>query len=438
MSVVAGSVGSALGAIVGREGMQEASGARASFAVDGLVPRWVIRPAALEQVSRVLALAWDAGLAVVPRGSGAALELGAPPARLDIVLDLRGLDQVIEYNPDDLTISVQAGVTAGALAARLAPHHQLLPLDPAGAARRTLGGLAATNASGPLRARYGTLRDLVLGVRFIQADGVVTWGGAKVVKSVSGYDVPKLLVGALGTLGVLGELTLRLHPMPPAEATWLASFRELAGVQAFVARLLDSSVQPNRVELLNDAALETCGVGPAAAGVAVSIGTAEAAVRAQGETVALLARAAGGALTRLGDGFWAAYPRAMAPDGGVLLQVGTLATEVATTAAEIEGAVAAGGGGGRAAVTGCCPLGSLRAWLPGDDVRAVGTIVARLRALVAPIGGRVVIRRAPAAVRAAVDPWGPVDPGEWALMRGLKAEFDAKRVLNPGRFVGGL
>jgi glycolate oxidase FAD binding subunit len=438
VSVVAGSIASALASIVGHEGVQEDGGARARFAIDGLAPRWVVRPAALEQVGRVLALAWDAGLAVVPRGSGSALELGAPPARVDVVLDLRGLDQVLEYNPDDLTISVQAGVTAGALAARLAPHGQLLPLDPPGAARRTLGGLAATNASGPLRARYGTLRDLLLGVRFVQADGVVTWGGAKVVKSVSGYDVPKLLVGALGTLGVLGELTLRLHPMPDAEAAWLASFRELAAAQAFVARLLDSSVQPSRVELLNGAALEACGAGPAAAGIAVSIATAEAAVRAQGETVALLARAAGGALTRLADGFWAAYERAMAPDGGVLLQVGTLATELATTATEIERAVAAALAGGRATVTGCCPLGSLRAWLPGDEVAAIGTIVGRLRALVAPIGGSVIIRRAPAAVRAVVDPWGPVDAGQWALMLGLKDEFDAKRVLNPGRFVGGL
>ncbi|MEK7386901.1 MAG: FAD-binding protein, partial [candidate division NC10 bacterium] len=93
-------------------------------------------------------------------------------------------------------------------------------LDPPAAAARTLGGITATNASGPLRTRYGAMRDFLLGVRFVQADGVATWGGAKVVKSVSGYDVPKLMVGALGTLGVLGELTLRLHPAPEFEAGW--------------------------------------------------------------------------------------------------------------------------------------------------------------------------------------------------------------------------
>src|SRR6266540_3133332 len=113
-----------------------------------------------------------------------------------------------------------------------ASRRQLLPVDPPGVGSRTLGGLVATAASGPLRARYGTLRDLLLGVRFVQADGVVTWGGARVVKSVTGYDVPKLMVGALGSLGVLGELTLRLHPMPEFEATWLASFNGPAAAQA--------------------------------------------------------------------------------------------------------------------------------------------------------------------------------------------------------------
>ena len=436
MSVVAGSIGGALAAIVGREAVVEEATACARAAVDGLVPRWVVHPTSLVEVSRVLALAWDARLGVVPRGGGSALELGRPPSRLDLVLDLRRLDRVVEYNPDDLTITVEAGTTAGALAARVGARHQHLPLDPAGAARRTVGGLVATNASGPLRARYGTLRDLLLGVRFVQADGVVTWGGAKVVKSVSGYDVPKLMVGALGTLGVLGELTLRLHPAPPFEATWLAAFKDLAAAQAFIARLVDSTVQPNRVELLNRAALGACGAGDAPAAVAVSIATAEEAVRAQGQMVSRFAREAGATLLPLDASFWTAYGRATTPEGAIALAVGTLVTLVGETAAETERAVAAAGPA--AAITGSATLGSLRATFPTVEPRAVRALVERLRALVAPVGGSVIIQRAPAAVRAAVDPWGPLEPDAFALMRGLKDEFDAKRVLNPGRFVGGL
>jgi glycolate oxidase FAD binding subunit len=438
VGAVTGSVGGALAAIAGRPRVEEGAEVHAGFAIDGLLPRWVVRPATLEQVSGVLALAWDAGLAVVPHGSGAAQELGVPPAKVDVVLDLRDLDRVVEYNPDDLTITVQAGVTLGTLESWLAARRQFLPLDPPGARARTLGGIAATGASGPLRLRYGTLRDLLLGVRFVQADGVVTWGGARVVKSVSGYDVPKLMVGACGTLGVIGELTLRLHPLPDAEQTWVVPCRDAGAAQDFVLRLLDSTVQPSRVEFLNAAALAACEIAGSAAAVAVSIGTAEAAVRAQGDALGALARAAGSAAGLVAAGFWDRYDAAMAPEEGVRLGVGTLASKVGETAGEIERAVAASLAGAAPTLGGCAPLGSLRASFPGADPARVKAIVERLRAAVAAAGGSVTVQRAPRDVRRAVDPWGPVEPGPLALMRALKAEFDARRVLNPGRFVGGL
>lgn len=438
MGAVTGAVGEALAAIVGRGFVQEGAGVPASVAVDGIAPRWVVRPETLEHVSRVLALAWDAGLAVVPRGAGTTQDLGAPPSRVDVVLDLRALDQVVEYNPDDLTITVQAGVRAAAVAARLTARRQFLALDPLGARDRTLGGIAATNASGPRRLRYGTMRDLLLGVRFVQADGVVTWGGAKVVKSVSGYDVPKLMVGALGTLGVIGEMTLRLHPLPDAEQTWLVPCRDAAAAQDLVLSLLDSTVQPSRVELLNAPALAACGVPGSAAAVAVSIATVEAAIRAQGDALGGLARAAGSTAGLVGEGFWDRYDEAMAPGDGVRLAVATLASKVAETVAAIERAVAAALAGAAPVIGGCAPLGSLRAAVPSAEPARVVAIVERVRAALAPGGGGVTIQRAPREVRLAVDPWGPVEPGAFALMQALKEEFDAKRVLNPGRFVGGL
>src|SRR5206468_11452631 len=225
------------------------SAAREAAAIDGVVPSLVVAPASTDETAAVVAFAAGERLAIVPRGSGAALEQGAPAERVDLVLDLSRLDRIVEYNPDDLTISVEAGVTAGALAATLGPPGQLLPIDPPGGGARTLGGLVATNASGPLRARYGTMRDLLLGVRFVQADGVVTWGGSKVVKSVSGYDVPKLMVGALGTLGVLAEVTLRLHSRPDEESSWLVLMAWPGEAQAFVERVIASPLQPSRVEI---------------------------------------------------------------------------------------------------------------------------------------------------------------------------------------------
>src|SRR5213594_2413362 len=313
MPAAARSIGEALVTIAGREGVQDDDRARAAAAVDGQLPRWVVRPASIDQLGRIVALAHDDGLAVVPRGGGSALELGHPPARVDVLVDLSGLDQVLEYNPDDLTITVQAGITAGTLAALLAPRRQFLALDPPGAAARTLGGMTATNASGPLRARYGTMRDLLLGVRFVQADGVVTWGGSKVVKSVSGYDVPKLMVGALGSLGILAEVTLRLHPLPEVERSWLALFENPRAAQALVERVVDSALQPSRLELFNARALAQASAESAGAGVAVSIGSVDEAVRAQGQTLARFAGATGATLAPLDTRFWTAYEGAMAP-----------------------------------------------------------------------------------------------------------------------------
>jgi len=432
VSVTTRALAGALAAVVGADGVRDDDAALAAAAIDGLTPRWLAAPSTPEQVAQLLALAHEERLAVLPRGSGAALEQGRPPRRLDLLLDLRRLASVVEHNPDDLTISVQAGMTAGTLAARLAPHRQALPLDPPGWSTRTLGGIAATQASGPLRLRYGTMRDLLLGVRFVQADGVLTWGGARVVKSVTGYDVPKLMVGALGTLGVLVELTLRLHPVPDAESSSLAMFRSPAAAQEGVALLLDSSIQPSRLEMLDDRALAACGLPVAAAALAISIATVEPAVRAEETALAALVTRGGGRVEPLGGSFWHLYGRTLAAAGGVTLRIGTLPSRLAATFAEIRSAL------GAAAVSGCGALGALRVRVEGGDVTALARGIERLRGFVADGDGGVMIERGPAALRAAIDPWGPVPAPALAVMRAIKQEFDPAGVLNPGRFVDGL
>jgi len=439
MAVAAGSLGEALVTIAGRDRVRDDEGSLAAASVDGLRPRWVVRPDSLEALSRVIALAHDGGLAVVPRGSASALELGSPPTRLDIVVDLSGLDRTIEYNPDDLTITVQAGMTAGGLAVLLAPHRQWLPIDPPGIVSRTLGGVAATNTGGPLRARFGGLRDLLLGARFVQPDGVVTWGGSKVVKSVSGYDVPKLMVGALGTLGVLAELTLRLHPLPETERSWLVVLDRPAAAQDFVARLVDSPLQPSRVELVNDRAAKAVLGDPGSAGVAVSIGSVADAVREQGERLGALAKAGGAEIVPLPDGFWHSMSAAMVPPpGATVLQVASLAGRLADTVEAIAALVQAAASGADVRLTGCAILGTLRLVVGGASVAEMTTVTTRVRAWVSELVGSVVIASGPVELRRAVDPWGPIEPGAFGVMRALRNEFDPKRVLNPGRYVGGL
>ncbi len=404
-------------------------------AVDGHEPRWVVRPRTLDEAAAVVALAHDEKLAVVPRGSGSALALGAVPARLDVVLDLGALDTILEHNPDDITATVQAGVTAGALAARLAVHRQTLPLDPPGWTGRTLGGIAATAASGPLArplrddARPAARRPLRAGRRGRDV------GRRQVVKSVTGYDVPKLLVGSLGTLGVLGELTLRLHPLPEAEATCFIPLGSVEAAQELAATIVDSTLQPSRLEFLDAGGLLVSGLPRAAAGIVVSIGSVEPAVRAQQATIAAVAARSQTRVETLGPGFWTTYDRMLARTGATVLRVSTAASRLAVTLGEAQAALR---GATNVAVTGCAPLGLLRLAIGQGEPAALAGAIARLRAFVAADGGSVVVERGSTALRASVDPWGPVPPAALALMRALKQEFDPQRTLNPGRFVGGI
>jgi glycolate oxidase FAD binding subunit len=434
------SVGQALGVIVGVERVSDGPDALAAVAVDGVLPRWVVRPATVNHIAGTVALAHEEGLHVVPRGSGSSLALGHPAAGVDIVLDLSAMNDLVEYSPDDLTVTVQTGVTLGALNdGALRPRGQWLPIDGSGASGRTIGGLVATNASGPLRQRYGTLRDLLLGVRFVQADGVVTWGGARVVKSVTGYDVPKLMVGALGTLGVLAELTLRLHPRPDADRTWLALLPSVEAAQDYVARVVDSTIQPMALELFDEAALRAVPAETAPAAVAVRVGSVAEAVREQGDTIMALAAVAGGMAVPASADFWQAAAAALEPGvDEVVLRIATLASDLAGTVRAVAAGAETLGSTGAMLVTGSAALGILRVLVTGATAEGVASLVERVRGHVAAHDGSVVVQAGPRELRASLDPWGPVDPGAFALMKAIREEFDPRRVLNPGRFVGGL
>ena len=425
-------------AIVGEPHARDDRETRERAAIDGVVPRLVVAPASTDEVASVIAFAAAEWLAIVPRGRGTSLAQGVPAERVDLVLDLSRLDRILEYNADDLTVTVEAGVTGEQLAQTLAARGQFLAIDPPGVAGRTLGGLVATNASGPLRARYGTLRDLLLGVRFVQPDGVVTWGGSKVVKSVSGYDVPKLMVGALGTLGVVSELTLRLHARPEAERTIVAAVRDASVAQHLVVRVLDSSLQPNRLEMVDAAAMAALDAG-VGFGVAVSFGSVDGAVVDAEADVVRLARDVGAVTVASMPALWTAYDRLWHRDAdGTMLIVGTTPARLADTFAAVTEAQRSSGEPLALMTGGCAAVGSLRVLIPAVPPASVAGFVERLRAAIAAWDGTVVVQGAPREVRAAVDPWGPLPADSMALMRQIKATFDPERRLNPGRFVGGL
>ena len=224
----------------------------ASYAVDGIVPQAVALPGTVEEVAEVMRLAHHEGAAVIPWGGGTAMGLGNLPRRYDIALSLTRLNAVVEHEPADLTATVLAGRTLADFQAHLSSVGQFLPLDPPSPAEATIGGILAANASGPSRHAHGTARDLVLGLRFVQADGRVIKAGGKVVKNVAGYDMCRLLIGSLGTLGVIVEACFRLTPLPGAQQTLAVAVDSAQEAYRLAGRAAGLSLRA--VELLNAAA----------------------------------------------------------------------------------------------------------------------------------------------------------------------------------------
>jgi glycolate oxidase FAD binding subunit len=443
MSVAA--LARALESVVGAPHLVTDGGTR-GHAVDGVVPAILAWPGSPEEVADALRICHEARAAVVPRGGGTAMRLGGIPAKVDVLLGLERLNRVLEHEPGDLTSSVQAGMRLSAYQELLGRHGQWLALDPPLPGRATVGGILASNGSGPRRFRYGTARDLLIGARVIHADGTTTKAGAKVVKSVSGYDLHKLHVGSLGSLGVIVEASFRLHPLPRVEETALLAFPDVPAAQAAVQGILEAALSAGALELLDGEAwaevAPPAGLAPPAPGalLAVSVGSEPEAVAAQLEEVERIGRAAGGEVReRLmearQEGFWRALRDLGADDDeGVLLKATLPPSRLAE--AVLEGSRAALDAGVRVAVVAEAGNGVVRFHLrAGADETA--RVVGALRVFVTSVRGYLVVAAAPPDVKRAVDVWGPVGDG-LPLMRRIKAEFDPRGILSPGRFVAGL
>ncbi len=406
------------------------------WAVHGRLPRLVCRPATAEALAAALAGCDRAGAAVIPWGGGTQQRLGLPPRRADVVLSTRALKRLVAYEPADLTATVEAGMCLVDLQALLGEHGQWLPLDPPLKPQATIGGLLATNPSGPRRLRDGSLRDLVIGTRVAAPDGKLARAGGRVVKNVTGYDLNKLHLGALGTLGVLVEVSFKVAPRPETERSWLGVFRTAAAAGKAIAAIRRRPLAPSALEVLG-------GNLAGLVGLALPPGH-----------WALLARASGfrPAVERHLVEFAAAGTAAGAVEGEVLAEgrAESLWSAYADAVADLRWA---------AAVLTCrlavppAAVGAL-----GDEVSAVGErpfvwaqaagalfwsigaaaagqgLVGRLRALAEGAGGRLVVENWPPTL-AGLDVWGhPAGPLD--LMRALKKEYDPRGTLNPGRFVG--
>jgi len=415
------------------------------YEVDGLRPAAVVLPESVDEVSAVLAAACEQRAAVVPWGGGTAMALGNLPRTYDLALVTRCLSRMLEYEPADLTLTVQAGITMAALASELKRHGQFLPLDAPEEA--TLGGVLATGAFGPRRHAYGPVRDWVLGVRIVQADGRATKSGGRVVKNVAGYDMTKLYLGSLGTLGVIVEASLKVTPLPAVEETW-AAVCPSSGEAVRLA--LDANSRRLRL-----GALTVAGPlgpdGPLAAikldsrGYAVlaqAMGTRAAVERSLRDLDALAGDHGLTVGARLGgaDKVWDALRVIARPalEDNVLLVKALLSPRRVSPWLERTAALAAKTGLAPALAahvgTGCVFTRWQGPGLGGE--RGHGLLTA-LSESAATLGGAAVLEGCAIELKHHVDVWGRTR-ADFALMRRLKEQFDPHGTLNPGRFLGRL
>lgn len=362
------------------------------------------------------------------------MEFGAPVMRADIAISLEKLNRIIDHQPANLTVRAEAGLTLGALNQALAEHGQYLPLDPPFSERATLGGILAANASGSLRIRFGSARDLTLGLRVALPDGQIVHGGGDVVKNVAGYDLPKLFIGSLGTLGVILEATFKVAPLPAKTATCLLWFSSADRACDLALRVLRSPLLPSGVLILDPHA-SALAVSDDRYSVVVRFGGLESAVAQQLAEVRAWARDMGVEGAEIVDGdldLWLRL-RDLPFDQPIVLKISVVPTELNFVFAQAQ---ADADSQRLNSVIVANAVGVVMVALAGNPDSAAMAIAA-LRDHVSSHGGHLVVQRAPRELRERVYVWGPVR-NDMGIMRKLKQEFDPNGILNPGRFVGGI
>jgi glycolate oxidase FAD binding subunit len=390
-----------------------------TMTVDGVMPSERLSPSTAQELAAALLATDEAGKAVAPVGGGTQLDLGMPPTRLDLVIETTNLNRIVEYEPADLTVTVEAGMRFAELQRILGEQGQFLALDPPLEPNATIGGAIATNASGPLRFAFGTARDLVIGTRVANPDGTVTHAGGRVVKNVAGYDLNKLYIGSLGTLAVIVELSFKLAPVPPALATVAGQFGDSSNTAALIGSVVRSPLSPLAIELDGSRT------------VLFRVGGYPQAVERQVRDLSALIRQHGGEQV---ERAWEDLQRMRleARRRDVVLKAAAPISASANLVDILERRLAdlgprvwahAGNGVAYAACdapTDTEPLAAAR-----FEVQALGS------------NASLVIERCPAQLKSSIDVWGEPGPSV-ALMRAIKAKLDPHNTLNPGRFVGGI
>jgi len=410
-----------LRAIVGPENLRAGTD---TDVVCGVLPQFVAEPKDEKQLAAALSIANEAGFSVVPRGGGTKLDWGNPPKKADLVLSTVRLNQIVEHVWADLTVTVEAGCTLKSLQEKLAQHGQRLALDALWPERATIGGILSTNESGALRLRFGALRDLIIGVTIALSDGTLASSGGKVVKNVAGYDLPKLVTGAFGTLGVITRAVFRLHPLPRTAKTFSFKTESFPALQQSILAIQDSQLAHTSLQIrcLPDAL-------PSAD---ILFEATDAGLAAQESQLRKLLDAA--RVEQSSGNPWNARQDLWnAPTNTTLLaKFSLLPTDLAKMLGSLQSLCESRKIKWRVVLQ-ATGIGMLRLEGEADQVSAA---VEQFRMELQSRGGALVVLRRPTEL-SAIGAWGKAGD-DVSLMRAVKHQLDPENTLNPGRFVGGI
>lgn len=435
----------------------EAHVAHTDFEINGVVPAMAVSPGSPEEVGAVLRLANERGLVVAPAGGLSKQQIGGVPERIDILLSTTRMNQIEQYDPGDLTVSVAAGMAFAAMQAQLLEHHQWVPCDAASLETATIGGLMATGAAGPLKSTFGHMRDFCIGVQFVTAEGKVAKGGGRVVKNVAGYDLMKLMTGSYGSLAIITRANFKVFPRPRQTRSFVCSFHSLDEALEFRARIFRSPLTPMCMEILSPRAPEYLSdAGPVhdpddyAPQLPLSLPALEwqVALRAAGSDNVLqrYARELGPALTRTLDGpeeekFWkhishfeqsvlARHRNAMVIYTHLAIQSVGPALQALERAAPDYNLIPAAVG---RAATGNLVLAFIPLSVDPPSAMQYANCVSAFRGML-PAGSSAEVAQCPTEAKLHFDVWGTT-PTNVEMMRAVKRAIDPKNILNRGRFI---
>jgi glycolate oxidase FAD binding subunit len=410
--------------IVGPENVNEAT---QQDAVEGVEPDFVVEPGSVEEISDVMKLAAREGLAVAPRGSGTKMHIGDPPRRLDLIVSTARMSEVLEHTPGDQIVRLEAGVKLEDLQEHISSSDQMLAVDPPESGS-TIGGIVAANSSGPRRYRYGTIRDLIIGITVVLHDGTVAKAGGKVVKNVAGYDLSKLFTGSLGTLGIIATANFRLHPRPEASRTVAVEVAGPEQAQAAAQAIVHSQVEATAVELH---------YGESEKLLTVLLESISGGIDAKAETTSFLLKQFGEVLMlsdEEADHLGPLTPPEVADE--VVLKIGAPPVDLDSVLETVLGA-AKRKGLAHPRITGHAGTGVTLVGFSGENEDGAAGFVEEMREIWVRRGGNVTLQRAPLTLKQRVSTWD--NGGDYlGLVRKVKEKFDPRGGMNPGRFLGGI